>query len=69
MQLLNNASPLIGKRDTWNYTILYDNPWGQNWTTATVVPEPISSILFAAGGILLGGRHYIERKKHKTGWA
>jgi hypothetical protein len=29
----------------------------------SVVPEPISSILFVIGGALLGGRRYLKKRK------
>ncbi len=41
-------------------------PPGVTWTSASgvfLVPEPISSVLFVAGGVLLAGRVYLGRKK------
>ena len=50
-ELYNSST--FSKEATLNY----------NMSTATVVPEPISSILFVSGGAVLAGRRYLKRKK------
>ncbi len=52
----------------WFYIDDPDSPRDNPFTTSvtaeiTVVPEPISTTLFIAGGLVLGGRSYLRRKR------
>lgn len=54
--------------DLWFYfndAFTRDNEGSVTFNVA-VVPEPISSSLFIIGGVVLGGRTYIKRKKAKA---
>jgi len=49
-----------------DYTAYFDNHSGRRNTfigSTTVVPEPVSSTLFLIGGVALGVRTYLKRKK------
>ena len=51
-----------GSWDVHGQELFYDTT-GPYDTSFTVVPEPISSILFVAGGTFLAGRRYKKRMK------
>jgi hypothetical protein len=45
-------APVINQQQPWNY-----------WSSLSVVPEPVSSILFVAGGATLGFRRFWKKRK------
>jgi hypothetical protein len=49
--------------DIWTGGHDYGSSVGYSMTTSAVAPEPISSILFIAGGAMLFGRRYLRRKR------
>ena len=51
-----------GGQQTW-----HSDPNAGHWAMAVrVVPEPISSVLFITGGIFLGSRKYLRKKRNIT---
>ncbi len=62
---VGTSVPIESKGELWFY--IYDpgirDAEGSLTFNVAVVPEPISTTLFIVGGVLLGGRSYLRRKK------
>ncbi len=59
------TTPLLGNIP---YTAEFDDHAGNLSTafgTTAMLPEPISSILFLSGGVILAGRTYVKKRKQK----
>ena len=57
------STKIAGINDYGQVVGWYNNDSGTHGFMATVVPEPISSILFVTGGVVLAGRRYLRRKR------
>lgn len=58
-----SLTDVVGINDSGNIVGWYNDDSGTHGFTATIVPEPISSILFVTGGAVLAGRRYLKRKR------
>jgi len=52
-RIVFTPNPITNTPQAWNY-----------WSNLSVTPEPVSSILFVTGGVVLVGKRYWKKRKN-----